>query len=433
MGMSMEHPESDAPTPQSGGSAEAYEEQTVSAKTEKKKSDSDEFEMPELEDLLDEAPTAQNLSAEDQELAHQLAESIDTDNPIAIMNFGLEDQEQASSVTRKFLEHVRATDLDSFAEFATQGNTIMKELDFGDLKPNMAQRVINSILPGRAGKMVEEFFAKHQQLSEILDERNQAYADEKLKLEEARTQAATQIEESVHVYQNTSKKVGALELAYAIEKRKVKKFKADNKDTQDPEKLRQMTRMDKGLTLQARRLNTLKAGKTEINNATRTFQEQVDAIDLQIENINDQKYFNELVWNNTALMLLIDQKTKGSVNAVKFTRKTLEKLLEDRADSVADTVLEILEEAKAGVVDVSVLEAVTMKNIEMNLARVKGYHSIREKMAATGEVMQNLERELNKARELAAASTSEELDALEEHYESAKKRFGGSRKKEEEQ
>jgi hypothetical protein len=128
-------------------------------------------------------------------------------------------------------------------------------------------------------------------------------------------------------------------------------------------------------------------------------------------------------------MAMIDAKTKGSVQAVKYNRETIERLLTERSDSVADTVRRIIDEAHAGVVDVAVLEGVTLKNIQMNAERIKGYHDIREKMKKTGEVMEQLDRELKAAQELSAAASQEDLDEVLEHVKRVEE---GLRKRSEE-
>lgn len=393
------------------------DEKAVDEKRERTPESDDGMQMPPLEELVAESGVAQDLNEKARREAFEIAKRLKFGDPLTAMNFGLEEQEAASRVTKKFIDDVRMTDLEAVAHHATEGNRVMEQLEFGNLKPGFWEGVARKVLPGRASKVVEDFISKHQALSEVLDERSRAYAEEKLKLEEARKKADAKKVENEKIYDELSKKVAAAEFAHAADKKRVEEFKHENESTRDPALLRRIQEMDKMLTLQARRINTLKASRTEINNATATFSEQIDAIDLQIQMINDQQYFNRLVWENTALMAMIDAKTRGSVQAVKYNRETIEKLLSERSDSVAETVQRILEEAHAGVVDVGVLEAVTLKNIQMNAARIKGYHDIREKMKRTGEVMEELDRELKAAQELSAAASTEDLDAVLEHVQ----------------
>ncbi|MCB0352473.1 MAG: toxic anion resistance protein [Bdellovibrionales bacterium] len=373
----------------------------------------EEYALPEFDELISESPVTQDLNEDARREAIEMAEELDFDDPVNVMNYGLEEQQAASEVTRKFIQDVRATDLKKVGTYLTDANRAMQELNFGDMKPTGFEALLRKVLPKRATDAIDRFSDKHQQVSDVLDEQSVACGQEREKLLEARTQAQEKVDENAELYKTMSKMIAAAELRHAREKKEVELFKKKNAGTRDQDVLRQMELRDKTLTLQARHINSMKAFRTEMNNSTRTFQEQIDHIDLQIQNINDQQTFNRIVWDNTALMIMIDAKTADSVKAVKYNRETVQRLLEDRADNVEGTCQAIRNEAQAGVVDVAVMEAVTLKNLKLIKDRIEGYKAIREAMEKGDRAYERMEKFLDLSKQMAVAVTSDDEAALE--------------------
>jgi hypothetical protein len=404
------------------GPAKSATAEQVEEKQEKEEStdeDVDGFQMPTLEKLVEGTSVAKGLKKRGKAEAYALAKELTDKSSLDLMNVGLAEQEAATEVTKKFIEDVKITDLEKFAQFATDGNKVMEQLNFGGLK----QAWYKKFLPGRASKAVDGFINQQQSLSEVLDQRNRAYAEEKLQLEEARRRAEAKKKDNEENYDKMSQKIGALEILYEAEKERVKQFKETHQDSSDPAVQRRMTEMDKKLALLSRHVNTQVAARTEINNQIATFQEQIDAIDVQVQLINDQQYFTQLVWNGTALMAIIDAKTRGSVEAIKYNRELVENMMRQRTEDVAETIKKILQEGEQGVADVSVFQVVTLKNIEMNAQRIKGYHNIREKMAMTKRMMEEMDEALKASKGLSAAQTDEDIEKVMDHLEAVREKI----------
>jgi len=409
-----------APSKGSAGSAATKAATEVETKKEETSDeDVDDFQMPSLEKLVEATSVAKGLKNRGRNEAYALAKELTDKSSIDLMNVGLAEQQEANDVTKKFIDDVKITDLEKFAEFATQGNQVMEQLKFGGLQQSWWKK----LLGGKAGKAVDEFINKHQSLSEILDERNRAYAEEKMQLEEARRRADAKKKDNEAVYDKLTNKIGGLEILYASETERVKQFKEAHQDTSDPAVQRRMTEMDKKLALLSRHVNTTVAARSEINNQIATFQEQIDAIDVQVQLINDQQYFNQLVWNGTALMAIIDAKTRGSVEAIKYNRELVETMMKQRTEDVAETIKRILHEGKEGVANVEVFQVVTLKNIEMNAQRIKGYHDIREKMAMTKRMMEEMDEALKASKGLSAAQTDEDIEKVMDHLEAVREKI----------
>jgi hypothetical protein len=144
---------------------------------------------------------------------------------------------------------------------------------------------------------------------------------------------------------------------------------------------------------------------------------------VQVQLINDQQYFNQLVWNGTALMAIIDAKTRGSVEAIQYNRKLVEEMMKQRTEDVAETIKRILQEGEEGVANVEVFQVVTLKNIEMNAQRIKGYHNIREKMAMTKRMMEEMDEALKASKGLSAAQTDEDIEKVMDHLEAVREKI----------
>jgi uncharacterized protein YaaN involved in tellurite resistance len=407
------------PATSSGATSSATAEQTESQKEDSADEDVDGFQMPTLEKLVEGTSVAKGLKKRSKAEAYALANELKDKSSLDLMNVGLAEQEAATEVTKKFIDDVKITDLEKFADFATQGNKVMEQLNFGDLKPTWYQKLLGK----KASKTVDAFINRQQTLSEVLEERNRAYSEEKMQLEEARRRAEAKKKDNEENYDKMSQKIGALEILYEAEKERVRQFKETHQDSSDPAVQRRMTEMDKKLALLSRHVNTQVAARTEINNQIATFQEQIDAIDVQVQLINDQQYFNQLVWNGTALMAIIDAKTRGSVEAIQYNRKLVEEMMKQRTEDVAETIKRILQEGEEGVANVEVFQVVTLKNIEMNAQRIKGYHNIREKMAMTKRMMEEMDEALKASKGLSAAQTDEDIEKVMDHLEAVREKI----------
>jgi uncharacterized protein YaaN involved in tellurite resistance len=372
------------------------------------------FEMPAMEELMANSEVAKGLDAEDQVAAYKEAEALDYRNALQTMNFGLEEQNKSSEVTREYLNEMRGVDLEEISRLLNDMNVNMQQLKIGDLEEGLAKKIIGKLFPKKQADLVKMYLEKHKSLSEIIDLGAQAMAEERMKLEEHHGKMSSKILENEENYRQLGMKVAAAEMSYARNKKEVEMMKENYQSQTDPKKAREISLLDEALTRQARRINSLKSFRQETLTALRTMDIQLSGIESQIAMIDEQAAFNRLVFDNTVLMTATDKRMKNSVDAVKYNREQVEQMLKNRSGSIADTLRKIIAEQGSGVVNAAVLEYAAQELLRMNRAIIDGNLEIRKKMKDADKVIERIDNLVKDAAAQAGAMSSEDVAKLDE-------------------
>jgi uncharacterized protein YaaN involved in tellurite resistance len=386
----------------------------------------DGFQMPALEEIRAASQVASELTEAELQHAYEAASELDFSDPIQAMKFGLAEQEAASQVTRDFMGTLKDAGLEALSDIARAQNDRMEQLNIGELKPSLLSRLASMILPGAQAKKVTAFLDKHRSLSEIINEGEEAQATERLKLEKLQEQMKLKIDENGETYKRLTGVIAQAELRYAADLKKVAEFKEQNKESSSQAVARQMNLMDQSLAMEARRINSLKASRQETLNALTVMDFQVNRIHSQMQMIDEQRFFNRLVWDNSVMMAATNSQMQSSVQSITYNRESVEKMMTNRTEGIADTLQKVQSEEKAGVINAAVLEQAAIQLIKMNRSIIDGNKEIRDKMAAADAIIKRLDDQVKSVNKHAAAISQDDLAKLDEFMQTVSPHQSGS-------
>lgn len=373
----------------------------------------DGFVMPALEELMQSSAVAKQLKPAELKQAYEQAALLNISDAPSVMDFGLDIQKRASQVTREFIAEARQVDLQNLTDMANKTNKAMEELGVGDMRPGIFDRAIGFFLPSSKAEQVKTYFAKHRQLSDVINETEQGMTDERLRLLEHHGNMKLKIDENRDVYNELTNKIATAELSYAANLKMTEELKKQYEGQFDGAKAREIQLLDQALARQKRRINTLGASRLETLTALNTMDMQLEGINSQIAMIDDQSSFNRLVWDNSILMVATDKRMQNAVQAVQYNREQIEKMLKERGKNVGQTLSAIIQEQGQGVVNAAVLEYAAAEVARMNRAMITGAKELREKMNDADKVIQRMDSLLKDSAANALAMTDEDVAKLD--------------------
>lgn len=363
-------------------------------------------DLPSLEEIRDGAhfQKAKRLDEKSLQEALKGAKELDVEDDKAVVDFGIDLQRAATRMAEKTVEYSRKSDFAGIRETTQAVTDKMRQLNIGDLKPSMVDR----ILPKVAARRINGVLAQHRDISDEVRTSLAALAEEKKKLMTYRGAAEQDIAESEELIKQFDLKIAQLEINRDAFKKKVDKFMEENKDDQDEKVTQKLKHFQMVLGLLERKVNAMVASRADQFTTLENLRNLQATYNVLIQSAEDQANYNRQAWNNTVSILTHAARQKGVQEAIDAQRNAAGDWLKARGDATVKTVEDTMRILQTGVVEIEAVTQSIDRAEEANLKLIQGCKDAQTKLLEmSGQIAQRSAQASERTAQAARASQEE--------------------------
>jgi uncharacterized protein YaaN involved in tellurite resistance len=339
--------------------------------------------------------------------AMQGARSIDVEDDKAVVDFGIEEQREATRMAEKTVEYSRKNDFSAIRATTAEMNERMMELSIGDLKPSLWDK----LLPNAAARRIKSVLTQHQDISEHVRDSIQALGAEKEKLMEYRAAAEQDIEGSEKLIARFDIKIAQLEIARDTFQKRMDRFIEENKDRQDEQVTQRLKHFEMVGALLERKVNALVSSRADQFTTLENLRNMQATYNVLIQAAEDQANYNRQAWNNTVSILTHAARQKGVQEAIDSQREAAGAWLQARGDAAVKTVENNMRVLQTGVIELEKVTESIDRAEEANLKLIEGCKAAQEKLQEMSRTI--ADRSAAASARTAAAARSSQAEVTE--------------------
>ena len=360
--------------------------------------------LPALESLKDGSAVFDELDPARQKLASDIAAKTKFDDPLAIVDFGQQQALDASKVARTLADTTKTADTGQVGDLATQLKARYQELGVGDLRVGWFEKLAKATpVLGKFVDPLKEFIERQEKLGSKIDAIFEAQAREGLTLRELYHRLGSIRDDNQAAYDNLGVAIAAAEKALQRMEGEARALAEKYRGTTSPEKIRELKNALQALVVLDHRILTLKTARFEALNSMAIMDLQLQALVALIGMVNNSASVMKQAWMNQISIAIANHRMSGAATMLQENREFMNRIMSANAEQLGSVLGAIQTELGQGVVDVSVLEAVAQKTIQMQDDIINKTTEIRQRLAEQSQKVAELEDSVKKASENSAA------------------------------
>ena len=351
---------------------------------------------------------AKGMDEKDLTEAVKGARELNIEDDKAIVDFGVEEQRQATRMAEKTVEYSRKGDFTGIKVATNEMTAKMRELNIVDLKESWIDR----FLPAIAAKRINSVLQQHQDLSEGVSRSLRALAEEKKKLVTYRAAAEQDIRESEDLIRKFDIKIVELELGRDAFKKRVDKFIEETKEKNDEKTTQQLKHFEMVLSLLERKVNAMVSSRADQFTTLENLRNLQATYNVLIQSAEDQANYNRQAWNNTVSILTHAARQKGVQEGIDAQRNAAGQWLQARGDATVKTVESTMRILQTGVIELERVTESIEKAEEANLKLIEGCKTAQTKLLEMSKQVATRTQEASDKTAQAARSSQEEVAGM---------------------
>lgn len=337
-----------------------------------------------------------SLSEEDRDKAKSEAAELSFNDRMSIIDFGTGAQSQATSVVRQLGQHTKTFEVGEVGDMVLALRKHQERLGIGELKTHWWNNVAGKVGLTKFADPLGNWLSKQESIGAHLDQVFDARQKERDEMIHLREIVAEIRNECITASKQLNFDIVTAGLALTRAEADFRELAKQNRNTQDPDKIRELEQALISLVMMDRKIMTLKASRALLARATKVTDEQEKMIFATVQMFGEDTLVKQL-WETAVAEAVTTHKIKKAVTIIKDSRDAFNRILNANSLNLESTVQECMTQLSQGIIDPAIFRGLIARTVKSQEAFVKGVREARPKLKAQGEEFDRLLDEMNQS------------------------------------